>query len=252
MKVLDIDIDLFVDPRPSWRADADRLDSARYRSWSPMAVEDYLTDRCNIQKEHPLPGAIVTEHHELFDRWDSLISTGQLTTPFDLVHIDSHADLGMGDPSSRYIMGDLLHHELNQRYKPRRSGADRLREGNFITFAIAYRWISSIVYVHHPQLIKDNGGLHDIPTCLFRNNDPRCGVLQLKQLPRDCLDGGIRRLQEFEPISLEPEVPIKLVDRDSFSTDDSFSFVFSAQSPRYTPVTADSILNTIRKFIQSN
>jgi hypothetical protein len=91
-------------------------------------------------------------------------------------------------------------------------------------------------------------GIHDIPDCLFKNNDPSCGIIQFKKLPRDCRQGR-RRMTEFAPIELEPDVPLELVDGRSFCTNASFSFVFAAQSPNYTPPTADHILEVIRQFI---
>jgi hypothetical protein len=249
VNVLDIDLDFFVDPRPHRRANGDRLSETEYHPWPPCSVEEYLTQRCNLRKDSPLPGAVVTCHHELFDQWKCLIDSGDLAAPFHLTHVDSHADMGMGDASSGYIMQELLRRDPNERDEPKRDGHNGLLEGNFVSFAIACRWISSIVYVHHPQLFAQNCRLHDIPNCLFRNNDPRCGVLQLKQLPSDG-NHSFRRLTELDPIAIEPEVPIRIVERDSFSTTDPFSFVFVAKSPKYTPITSDAILETIRNFIR--
>ncbi len=250
MNVLDIDLDFFVDPRPNRQANTGRLSAKEYHPWSTQSVEEYLTQRCNLRKGCLLPGAIVTYHHELFDRWKLLIASGELEKPFQLTHLDSHADMGMSlsDNSCGYIMGEHLHYELSDRQNPKRSGNEGLLEGNFVSFSLACRWISSIVYVHHPQLSEQNCGLHDIPNCMFRENKPRCGVLQLKQLPREYRNSG-RRSMEFTPLSLEPEVPIRIVEREVFQTDDSYSFIFVAQSPRFTPETADPILEVIRQFI---
>ena len=249
MNVLDIDIDAFLDPRPKRRANDDRLSSTEYRPWARRDVKNFLADRCILHD--PKPGDIVTYHHELFDRWNSMIASGQLRVPFHLTHVDSHADMGMGDASSSYIMGELLHQNPKDRNNPKRGGHDGLLEGNFISFAVACGWISSIDYVHHPQLFAQNCGLHDIPDCLFRDNDPKCGVIQLKQLPPDCRQ-SIRRLQEFTPLAFEPEVPIRFIERDAFHTDALFSFIFVAKSPKYTPATSDSIVDIIREFIIPN
>lgn len=249
MNVLDIDIDAFLDPRPRRRATNDRLSSSEYHPWSPCDVKNFLIDRCNLHD--PLPGDVVTYHHELFDRWSSMIASDQLRIPFHLTHVDSHADMGMGDGSSGYIMAELLHRNLHDRTDPKRDGYDGLVEGNFISFALACQWISSIDYVHHPQLFEQNCGLHDIPNCLFRDNDPNCGVIQLKKLPSESHPSH-RRLTEFRPLALETEVPIQFIDRDSFHANDSFSFIFAANSPKYTPATSDSIIDVIRGFIIPN
>lgn len=249
MKVLDIDLDLFVDPRPGRQARSTRLSAADYQSWTTQSVEQYLVDRCNLRKNHPLPGAIVTYHHELFDVWKALIAAGRLRKPFQITHLDSHADMGMGDGSCGYILGELLSHDVADRENPKQGGVDGLLEGNFLSFCLACRWISSVVYVHHPRLFTENCNLHDIPNCLFQNNQPRCNVLQLKRLPPECRN-PIYRLTDFTPISLEPEVPIQFTDRDKFQATDSYSFIFVAHSPKYTPVSADPILEVIRQFIR--
>jgi hypothetical protein len=251
VNILDIDIDAFLDPRPRRKATSGRLSSNDYRPWSHSDVEDFLTRRCNLRKDRPLPGGVVTYHHELFDHWNSLIESGQIDAPFHLTHVDSHADMGMGDASAGYIMGELLHHAPDNRNHPKRCGDDGLLEGNYVSFALACQWISSIDYIHHPQLFSQSCKLHDIPDCLFRDNDPHCGAIQLKKLPRDCHD-SVQRLTTFTPIELEPEVPIRFIKLDDFCADDAFAFVFAAHSPNYTPSTSDSILKVIRDFIRSN
>ena len=182
-----------------------------------------------------------------------MIDSGQLRVPFHLTHVDSHADMGMGmgDASSGYIMGELLHQNSSDRTNPQRGGHEGLLEGNFISFAVACGWISSIDYVHHPQLFAQNCELHDIPDCLFRDDNPRCGVIQLKKLPRGCHQ-SVRCLEEFTPLALEPEVPIRFIKCDEFHTTASFSFMFAAQSPKYTPATSDFIVDIIREFIIPN
>ncbi len=179
-----------------------------------------------------------------------MIASDQLRIPFHLTHVDSHADMGMGDASSGYIMAELLHRNLRPTH-PKRDGHDGLLEGNFISFALACQWISSIDYVHHPRMLKQNCGLHDIPNCLFRDNDPNCGVIQLKKLPSESYPSH-RHWTEFQPLALEAEVPIQFIDLDSFQANASFSFIFAATSPKYTPATSDSLIDVIREFIIPN
>lgn len=73
-------------------------------------VKDFLTKQCGLIEGQRLPGAIVTFHHEMFGRWGQLIATERMTVPFQVIHVDSHADMGMGDASAGYIMGELLLH----------------------------------------------------------------------------------------------------------------------------------------------
>lgn len=250
VNVLDIDLDIFLDPRPCHRAREGRLSSSEYRAWTPEEVEWFLVHHCNLSAVKPIPGKVVSLHHELFDVWDKLIGNGQLAAPFSVTHLDSHADMGMGDASLGYIMCDLLHCDLVSRRNPQSGGAYGLLEGNYVAFALACGWINDIKYVQHPQTQSDNLGLPDIADRLFRNNDPTCGIIQLKSYPAGS-DNGIDRYWELAPpIKLEREVPIEFHDRDTFTSADSFSFFFVAQSPNYTPATSDVILSSIRKFIR--
>lgn len=148
-------------------------------------------------------------------------------------------------------MGELLHNDLSARLSPKIGGNDGLLEGNYISFAIACRWIEAITYVHHPSVPQENLGIHDIPNCLFRNNDPHCGVIEFKKLPNECRH-GFKRLSEYEPLALEPAVPIRLQDCHSFSTKLPVSFVFVAQSPNYTPSSSDHLLDVFRQFIDED
>jgi hypothetical protein len=216
MNVLDIDLDIFVDPRPR-RPSADRLSATDYSSWSPDRVEEYLTEHCNLDTVNPLPGKIVTYHHELFETWRRLIADGRLVALFSLTHIDSHADMGLGDPSSFHIMCELLHSDLEGRVESTRTGGE-LREGNYVSFALACHWISDLKYVQHPETrIRNAGGLPDIGDVFFKDTNPNRGIIQLKKfLPE--YKTGITRLTELTPVGLEPEVPIEFFERDNFNS----------------------------------
>lgn len=75
MTILDID-------NPKCRAD-----SAERRPLSPGQALRYLEEHCGVNPSHPIPGAVVDLHHEVFDHWRDLIGAGDLAAPFDLVHI---------------------------------------------------------------------------------------------------------------------------------------------------------------------
>lgn len=254
VNVLDIDLDFFLNPRPRRLARGDRLSAEEYEPWSRQAVDTFLTQRCKLSKANPLPGSVVVCHHELFDQWKQLIASGELVAPFHLTHVDSHADMGMGDASYMYIMCDLLHQERSSRTDPKRGGWSGLGEGNFVSFAVACQWIGRITYVHHPDVPRQNRGVggsyqHDIGDSLFRDGDPHSGIIQLKKYPRHVAGKGVR-LTELSPQELQPEVPIELVDGESYRADEPFAFLFAAHSPRYTPPTADPLLEVIRQFIE--
>lgn len=250
MSVLDLDLDFFLNRRAEGiDAREKRLSSLEFTPWTSGEVTSFLEDRCLLRRTAPTPGRVFVEHDEAFDWWKSLISDGRLRTPFNLVHIDAHADMGMGDPAYRYVMSTLLHLKPLARTEPPRTGAYRLRPGNFLLFALACRWVGSLTYVCHPDTPRDNCEIHDVPDCLFADNDPVCRVLQLKKLPSGFLDDSGARPEEYQPLQLEPPIPFELVEAADFQGDSRFAFASVAQSPRYTPPTADPLLDTIRAFL---
>lgn len=247
MHVLDVDLDTFLYERPQRPADKGRLSNEDFHPWPRAEVSAFLSTRCNLGTSK-VPGTAVTFHHELFEVWRRLIASGKLEIPFHLTHVDSHADLGMGDASWNYIMCELLHRDVHERAPLESGGWYGLREGNFLTFAIACRWIASLTYVYHPDMPRENLGVHDIPDLLFRGNDPACGVLQLKKLP----PGLNLPPKSVSPLGLEPEVPLHLVDVRQFTAANPYSFLFLAHSPGYTPPSADGLIETISGFMDTD
>ena len=98
MNILSIDLDFFLDLRPEY--DQNRLSQTEYTPWAANKVEHYLKERCHLSKDNRVPGKIVKYHHEFFDLWKKLMDSGHLDVPFKLIHIDSHADMGMGSNSN--------------------------------------------------------------------------------------------------------------------------------------------------------
>lgn len=252
MAVIDIDLDLFVDPRPEHRSESGRLESEEYTPWSLGRLAAYLSKHCGLSPKRPLPGAMVEHHHEVFYKWRELIRRGELQTPFDVFHLDSHADLGMGwmDASVAHIQFEFLHLPLEQRLEPPTSGSGSLGPGNYLLYAIANRWIRSLSYIHHADLQGDNMGLHDIPNALFENCDPESANLVLKRYPV-ALRRSIDRVKESQAEAMEPPVPIRLIEADSDWSCLNASHVFVCRSPDYTPVESNILLPTLTRLIRA-
>ncbi len=60
---------------------------------------------------------MIEHHNELFYRWGEAIDAGRMAAPFEVVHVDAHADLGLGDSSYAYLMGELAFQPIEERYK---------------------------------------------------------------------------------------------------------------------------------------
>jgi hypothetical protein len=248
MCVLDIDLDFFLSKRRTHRIGKERPSDQDAVPWSCEDVRVFLEERCGLSAGKPVPGSVVVQHDEVFGSWQRLIQAGTLRIPFDVVHVDAHADLGMGDGSWTHIMGELVHRPVAERQF---HCASQLGEGNYLAYAVACRWVKSITYVYHPELVPRK---LDIWWGLMKGyvDQPHVPgpdrVIQLKLLPRETLYGA-GELREVSPLGLEPEVPLKVACPSSCRMDGPPSFVFLSQSPSYTPPASDLLIPLIRRYI---
>ena len=112
MKVLDLDMDYFMETVETGitSGTVERIPEKEYgeKVWSENKVRTFLEQNLGLSKHHRLPGRIVTNHHESLFFWEELIAGGKLVTPFEVVHVDSHADLGCGYDSPDFLQSELL------------------------------------------------------------------------------------------------------------------------------------------------
>lgn len=250
MRVLDIDLDFFLNDIAIFRSDyGKRLNEYEYFPWSEKDVIYFLENQCGLSTNNKVKGRIIVHHHEAFLFWRELIQKGMLQTPFDVTHIDAHADLGLGDASWVYIMQNLLYRPLDKRIYP-----DKFRYRwkyykftftNYLAFAIGCRWINSLQFVTHPKWEND------LPNMIFKEFTEESGIIQLKKYDKKINLGQYdsEDLKSIKPLSIEPEVPFFLVPSEEFTNNEKISFVNICQSPGYTPKTADKLIDLISKYI---
>jgi hypothetical protein len=243
MRILDIDLDFFLDHRPLYtpRARPPRTASA---PWSAARVRAFLEERCGLDARTPLPGRTLTHHHEVFLDWRKRINRGALVPPFEVVHVDWHADLGMGEPAQHYIMTQLLHAPPDQRSRPSEQPGKRLGPGNYLAFAIACRWISGLVYVYNPRR-RDI----DVPAYVMQDFDLWSRRIQLKQYPPGTPFDSIQD-RSIAPSALEPDLPFRLVGGDDLTVDAPFDWIYLTQSPDYTPPESDRLIPLIEEYMR--
>ena len=235
-RILDIDLDFFLDGVAHWRSSSDgRLDD-EYRPWETDAALTFLRDQCGLAD--PLPGFVVEHHGELFARWRQAIEAGNLHTPFHVTHVDAHADLGLGDAGYVQIMSDLLFRAPHERTYPA-TDTYGLGDGNYLAFAVACRWISSMEYVCHP-------GSTDLLYHHMKDFDCRGDALQLKAVTHDALNAAMFSDERPTVTRLEPEVPFSMIEWPSYKAAEPFDFVCLCRSPGFTPATADPLFDLIR------
>ena len=112
MRVLDLDMDYFMKSVATFigESETDRLPEDDYGDyvWTEREVRDFLENNLGLSKGNKIRGRVVAGHNESLFFWRELIEKGELTTPFDVIHVDSHADLGLGYRSWAHILDYLL------------------------------------------------------------------------------------------------------------------------------------------------
>lgn len=100
MRVLDLDLDFFLRDKAHFMNGSEgRLDPDEYPAWPLDLAMTFLTERCGLDEARP--GSWSSSTTSSFYVWGSAIEAGQLVAPFEVVHVDAHADLGLGDASSQ-------------------------------------------------------------------------------------------------------------------------------------------------------
>lgn len=263
MKVLDLDMDYFMESIANTPFSvSERLDEEEYGScvWPQARVKDFLENNLGLSKKHRIPGRIVVGHNESLFFWEELVSKNLLSDPFEVVHVDSHADLGLGCPSSSFLQGRILTLPIETRRRIRDyecSGKiEEISIGDYLLWGIAYRMISKNTYCANPNGDKNDyvwDTLKDFNEIIACDN-PVSNYIQLKynrtmELPRYTSPASYKR-EYLKHAIKDPEVELMIiptVEDVHFCGD--FNYVVMAQSPNYTPASADFIVQLFRDYI---
>ncbi|MFW9952290.1 MAG: UPF0489 family protein, partial [Candidatus Thorarchaeota archaeon] len=154
-RILDIDLDFFLNKVSDSREDSKRLNKKNYFPWRKDRLKSFLENRCNLVRKPPIRGRVVKNHHQAFFFWKELIQSKIIEIPFELVHIDAHSDIGVADWGWIYITGELLHKPLKERMNPDKSMLFGINEANYLAFALACRWIKKLTFIIHPNWEND-------------------------------------------------------------------------------------------------
>jgi hypothetical protein len=272
--VLDLDLDFFVWPITHWAEGDGRLSEAECTHSSPHEAREFMEMRCTLKRGKKIPGHEMVEHRDAFSTWRRWVRTGVLSVPFEVIHVDAHADLGLGDSGWVYLLSEVLALPVAQRSEPQR-GPRGLNSGNYLAFAIANRWIAKLTYVFPYQKPKKQEPLTlrvflgdtfshtvssgaaseedeprptDLLHLLFRDRDAGTGLVELGRYSPETVhqicDGTLR---PPEPIHVEPVVPFAYTPADRFRFE-GFTHMTVAQSPQYTPASADELLPIFREY----
>ena len=187
------------------------------------------------------------EHDELFDAIKALVASGTISAPFELVHVDAHADLGVGQwKPYEYLLTDLMHREVEERLDPVR-GNEGLNRGTVVLFLAACKWIDKFHYVYHPGDGKDFSEL-------FLDYEPETEqlFLQIPKCSKECLEHSkppyVPVIELSSRCELGTRIPFRLTEQKDFQ-DPGFDFAFLTRSPGFTPPKADALYEQIARYI---
>lgn len=240
-RVLDLDLDFFLNPFTEHSASPRRLGDEDFTPWKEAAVRDYLEKNCGLKR--PIPGCVAEKHDAAVNCWKGLLENDFFDGPFEVVHVDAHSDLGGGDPCFEYLHEEFLHLPIDER-TPRTSGPGAMHEGNYLAFALALRWISRVDFVFN----SDTPFCNQFPEWAFKDWDFSTKTIQLKKMapnPISPIFGGKPKV-----VALEPEIPCDFYTEDQYSSDADFDFLFLAKSPGFTPPASDLLIPVIEEYME--
>ncbi|GAB2690838.1 hypothetical protein GCM10027037_12550 [Mucilaginibacter koreensis] len=250
-RILDIDLDFFLDNVHYGTVTSEkRLSDSEFKPWSVEKVIAFQEQQCGLKKSQPIKGKIFKHHVEVFYFLRELQEENDFSYQFDIDHVDAHADLGTGDASYRYIATDLLQKPVRERCYPEKiNGWEGLSSGNYLSFAIACRWLLSLTYINE-------GDPGDCQIFNLRNYaNPNEGI-ELRQFSEAQMADVLNRADMHEysrtirPIATEPLVPFTILDRSNFQSDGKYDYILLALSPGFTPAAADELIPVIQQYMQ--
>ena len=192
----------------------------------------------------------MTEHREAYYFWRELIQKSILETPFEVVHVDAHSDLGGGDMGWVFIFEELLSIPLEERSNTEcyhyRHENEKLDSGNYLLYAAASHWIKTLTLVCHPNW------QYDYYPIIMKDSDDNSGYIQLKRFLQK-IDFNTANIyntkQKFEP---DKEIEFNIIRDYRMYIEpklSAFDYVVFCQSPSYTPASADFLLDVIKDYL---
>lgn len=234
MRVLDIDLDFFLEDCCPLAAPGERPSLDGHRPWTVEQTECFIREQLGLNEAHPVPGKIFETHDQALLFWQQRIGENKLSVPFSVTHIDAHSDLGIGKPGPGYVLNNVAAQSLERRRESKRHyELHQLDEANYLLFAIAYRYIDVLENVRNPRSRKD------IPNEILMPG--RSDIIRLHSFAADLM--AVKN-------GPEPEIAFHVYnDYKKYKASEPYDYMTVAVSPRYAPAEADALLPVFEKYM---
>lgn len=226
MRVLDLDLDFFLNNTCELAEPGKRPALSEAQPWPARQMRVFLEEQCGLSKTRPIPGAIFETHDRALDFWQAHAST-----PFHVTHVDAHSDLGIGKPGPAFVLESVITRPPRDRsaFSDYRE-LKKLDEANYLLFALAFRWVSSLDNVRNPA------SRPDMPVQFCHE-----GYIHL----RSSVGALIPSLDHNEP-----RISFRVFDDyKTFRAESPYDLATLAISPRYSPAEADALADIFREYV---
>ncbi|MEW4239766.1 UPF0489 family protein [Priestia megaterium] len=242
-RILDIDMDFFLNDIAHWVGGEYRLNDSDYLPWLEKDFRIFLEERCLLSKNNPVKGRIIKNHNEAFFFWDELIKNKIIDTPFEVTHIDAHSDTGLGDNGYVYIVKELMHYPIDRRREM--LDIQKVSLGNYMSYALACGWISNVDFVLHDLWEDDIMNIH------LKNFDIEESYFKFKAYDKSInISLAFERIRDgrIKPVREDLDIPFSLTFWDEFQAEERVDYIVFCQSLGSTPKTADYMLEIIKDY----
>lgn len=232
--VLDLDLDFFLTDVCPLSEEGERPEASCAAPWAEEEVRSFLEKTLKLSKTRPIPGRVFETHDRALDFWEMLLKDGVIEAPFHVTHVDAHTDLGIAERGYPFVRHTVLAKPVPMRAQ---IGAYRemhkLTEANYLSFALAFRWVSSLTNVRIPP------SKPDFPAEMLSPEGD--GIRLFTAFPAlfEAKNGQ-------EPLIAYTEARYP----EAFGVPDRFSAMSLAVSPRYTPSAADKLIPIISEYMR--
>jgi len=226
MRFLDLDLDFFLNGNAYRSEPESGRQSFPYKPWAASAVRHFLEHRCGLSRAKPVPGRAVESHDGVFDFWRNLIKSGDLESPFEVVHIDAHPDLVVG--RGMHLISSMLYIDSGQLLAVIRQ--KQIHQGNYLSFAIALGWIASLTWIPLGKILKGRAIWDgDARQRAVLPPDSKCRILSSKK---------------------NPVIPFRVLPWRRFKATEKFDYIALSRSPEFTPPESDELIPVIEEYIK--